>query len=64
MVQALLNGSPKKLKRTYGDSIPSTAAGKRFGDHQATYRSHAITPWNFPIAMITRKAAPALCCRL
>lgn len=51
----------EEAKRTYGDSIPSTVAGK----HLVTIKQPigvacAITPWNFPIAMITRKAAPAL----
>jgi len=48
-------------KRTYGDVIPAHAAGK----HILTLKQpigviSAITPWNFPIAMITRKIAPAL----
>ncbi|CDT34314.1 Succinate-semialdehyde dehydrogenase (NADP+) [Vibrio coralliirubri] len=48
-------------KRTYGDSIPSTVAGKRLVTiKQPIGVACAITPWNFPIAMITRKAAPAL----
>jgi len=48
-------------KRAYGETIPTFAAGKRV----LTLREPvgvcaAITPWNFPLAMITRKAAPAL----
>ncbi|MEZ8394797.1 NAD-dependent succinate-semialdehyde dehydrogenase [Vibrio cyclitrophicus] len=51
----------EEAKRTYGDSIPSTAAGKRLVTiKQPIGVTCAITPWNFPIAMITRKAAPAL----
>ncbi|MEZ9567875.1 NAD-dependent succinate-semialdehyde dehydrogenase [Vibrio splendidus] len=51
----------EEAKRTYGDSIPSTVAGKRLVTiKQPIGVSCAITPWNFPIAMITRKAAPAL----
>ncbi|HZL01312.1 MAG TPA: succinate-semialdehyde dehydrogenase [Caulobacteraceae bacterium] len=48
-------------KRVYGDVIPSHAAGKRIlVFKQAIGVVGAITPWNFPNAMITRKAAPAL----
>ncbi|MCF7484383.1 NAD-dependent succinate-semialdehyde dehydrogenase [Vibrio sp. A2-1] len=51
----------EEAKRTYGDSIPSTVAGKRLVTiKQPIGVACAITPWNFPIAMITRKAAPAL----
>ncbi|MBU2908313.1 NAD-dependent succinate-semialdehyde dehydrogenase [Vibrio splendidus] len=51
----------EEAKRTYGDSIPSTVAGKRLVTiKQPIGVASAITPWNFPIAMITRKAAPAL----
>ncbi|MEZ9295991.1 NAD-dependent succinate-semialdehyde dehydrogenase [Vibrio cyclitrophicus] len=51
----------EEAKRTYGDSIPSTATGKRLVTiKQPIGVACAITPWNFPIAMITRKAAPAL----
>jgi succinate-semialdehyde dehydrogenase/glutarate-semialdehyde dehydrogenase len=48
-------------KRTYGDVIPTHAAGKRILVlKQPIGVVAAITPWNFPIAMITRKVAPAL----
>jgi succinate-semialdehyde dehydrogenase / glutarate-semialdehyde dehydrogenase len=48
-------------KRTYGDSIPTPASNKRLITiKQPIGVAAAITPWNFPIAMITRKAAPAL----
>jgi succinate-semialdehyde dehydrogenase/glutarate-semialdehyde dehydrogenase len=48
-------------KRVYGETIPTTDNGKRFFViKQAVGVCAAITPWNFPIAMITRKVAPAL----
>ena len=48
-------------KRVYGDVIPSPAADKRIVViKQAIGVVAAITPWNFPNAMITRKAGPAL----
>ncbi len=48
-------------KRIYGDVIPAHGADKRIVVvKQAIGVVAAITPWNFPIAMITRKAAPAL----
>lgn len=48
-------------KRIYGDVIPSPAADKRIlVIKQGIGVCAAITPWNFPAAMITRKAAPAL----
>ncbi|WP_420430483.1 NAD-dependent succinate-semialdehyde dehydrogenase [Kordiimonas sp.] len=48
-------------KRAYGDIIPSFAAGKRIMVlKQPVGVVAAITPWNFPLAMITRKVAPAL----
>ncbi len=48
-------------KRVYGDVIPSTAPDKRIVVlKQPVGVVAAITPWNFPAAMITRKAAPAL----
>ncbi|MGE5387160.1 MAG: NAD-dependent succinate-semialdehyde dehydrogenase [Betaproteobacteria bacterium] len=48
-------------KRTYGETIPSPAADKRLVViKQPVGVCAAITPWNFPIAMITRKVAPAL----
>lgn len=48
-------------KRTCGDVIPAHAAGKRIITlKQPIGVISAITPWNFPIAMITRKIAPAL----
>ena len=48
-------------KRLYGDVIPHHAPGRRIlVTKQPIGVTAAITPWNFPIAMITRKAAPAL----
>ncbi len=48
-------------KRAYGDVIPSFADGKRVVViRQPVGVSAAITPWNFPLAMVTRKLAPAL----
>jgi len=48
-------------KRLYGETIPTTDAGKRYLVlKQPIGVCAAITPWNFPIAMITRKVAPAL----
>ena len=48
-------------KRAYGRTIPTTAATKRYITiKQPIGVCAAITPWNFPIAMITRKAAAAL----
>jgi succinate-semialdehyde dehydrogenase/glutarate-semialdehyde dehydrogenase len=51
----------EEAKRTYGETIPSPAADKRLlVIKQAVGVCAAITPWNFPAAMITRKVAPAL----
>jgi succinate-semialdehyde dehydrogenase / glutarate-semialdehyde dehydrogenase len=48
-------------KRAYGDVIPTTSGDRRlFALKQPIGVCAAITPWNFPIAMITRKVAPAL----
>lgn len=48
-------------KRTYGDVIPSTTKDRRLQTiKQPVGVCAAITPWNFPVAMITRKVAPAL----
>jgi succinate-semialdehyde dehydrogenase/glutarate-semialdehyde dehydrogenase len=48
-------------RRVYGDIIPSPAADKRlFALRQPVGVVGAITPWNFPAAMITRKAGAAL----
>ena len=48
-------------KRIYGDTIDHPLPGKRIVViKQGIGVTAAITPWNFPAAMITRKAAPAL----
>src|SRR5712672_2696706 len=48
-------------KRVYGDTIPSFSTDKRIVVlKQPIGVCGAITPWNFPAAMITRKAGPAL----
>ncbi|TDS16085.1 NAD-dependent succinate-semialdehyde dehydrogenase [Sphingobacterium paludis] len=48
-------------KRAYGETIPSTKPGTRLATiKQGVGVVAAITPWNFPLAMITRKVAPAL----
>lgn len=51
----------EEAKRTYGDTIPQTLPDRRyFVINQPVGVVAAITPWNFPLAMITRKTAPAL----
>ncbi|MGE0461028.1 MAG: NAD-dependent succinate-semialdehyde dehydrogenase [Vicinamibacterales bacterium] len=51
----------EEAKRVYGETVPSQAAHKRIlVQPQPVGPVYAITPWNFPAAMITRKAAPAL----
>ena len=48
-------------KRTYGDIIPSHTKDRRLiVIKQPVGVVAAITPWNFPLAMITRKVSPAL----
>ncbi|MFT8322544.1 MAG: NAD-dependent succinate-semialdehyde dehydrogenase [Bacillus sp. (in: firmicutes)] len=56
-----LNWYAEEAKRIYGDTIPSSDPKKRlFVLRQPVGVVGAITPWNFPMAMITRKLAPAL----
>ncbi len=51
----------EEAKRIYGETIPTTDNNKRYiVIKQPIGVCAAITPWNFPIAMITRKVAPAL----
>ena len=51
----------EEAKRTYGEVIPSPVATQRLVVlKQPIGVCAAITPWNFPAAMITRKVAPAL----
>ncbi len=51
----------EECRRTYGETIPSPVTDKRLITiKQPIGVVAAITPWNFPIAMVTRKIAPAL----
>lgn len=51
----------EEAKRTYGDIIPSANPNTRYLTvKQPVGVVTAITPWNFPVAMITRKLGPAL----
>jgi len=50
-----------EARRVYGDTIPATSGDKRIiALKQPIGTTAAITPWNFPTAMLTRKAGPAL----
>ena len=51
----------EEARRVYGETIPSPDRSKRLLVlRQPVGVCAAITPWNFPVAMITRKVAPAL----
>src|SRR3954451_5260649 len=51
----------EEAKRVYGDTIPTYAADRRVVvTKEPVGVTAGITPWNFPAAMPTRKAAPAL----
>ena len=51
----------EEAKRAYGDIVPTHAANKRLlVTRQPVGPVYAVTPWNFPAAMVTRKVAPAL----
>lgn len=51
----------EEAKRVYGATIPSGRADQRFITlRQPVGVVAAITPWNYPVSMITRKLAPAL----
>jgi succinate-semialdehyde dehydrogenase / glutarate-semialdehyde dehydrogenase len=51
----------EEAKRIYGDVIESPIPGRRlFVMKEPIGVAAAITPWNFPLAMITRKCAPAI----
>ncbi|HSN40682.1 MAG TPA: NAD-dependent succinate-semialdehyde dehydrogenase, partial [Burkholderiales bacterium] len=51
----------EEAKRIYGDTIPAPTADRRIVViKQPVGVCAAVTPWNFPNAMITRKAGPAL----
>jgi succinate-semialdehyde dehydrogenase/glutarate-semialdehyde dehydrogenase len=50
-----------EARRTYGDTIPAPLGDRRIlAIKQPIGTTAAITPWNFPTAMLTRKAGPAL----
>ncbi len=51
----------EEARRIYGDTLPAPEQGRRILVlKQPVGVAAAITPWNFPIAMITRKVAPAV----
>ncbi|MDZ5695936.1 NAD-dependent succinate-semialdehyde dehydrogenase [Chelativorans sp. M5D2P16] len=58
---AYLEWFAEEAKRVYGDIVPSPGADRRvLVIKQPVGVCAAITPWNFPNGMITRKAGPAL----
>jgi succinate-semialdehyde dehydrogenase / glutarate-semialdehyde dehydrogenase len=58
---AFLEWFGEEAKRVYGDTIPQHQADKRIVViRQPIGVVACITPWNFPLAMITRKAGPAI----
>ena len=58
---AFLEWFGEEAKRLYGDTIPGHQADKRIVVIKQPIGVVAcITPWNFPLAMITRKAGPAI----
>jgi len=58
---AFLEWFGEEAKRIYGDTIPQHQADKRIVVIKQPIGVVAcITPWNFPLAMITRKAGPAI----
>ncbi|RCX28042.1 NAD-dependent succinate-semialdehyde dehydrogenase [Thioalbus denitrificans] len=58
---AFLQWFSEEAKRAYGDTIPAARPGQHIVViKQPVGVSAAITPWNFPAAMITRKAGAAL----
>lgn len=58
---SFINWFAEEGKRLYGDLIPSPNPSQRIlVAKEPIGVCAAITPWNFPLAMITRKAAPAL----
>jgi succinate-semialdehyde dehydrogenase / glutarate-semialdehyde dehydrogenase len=51
----------EEAKRAYGDVVPETGPGRKIiVTKEPVGVAAAITPWNFPIAMLARKMAPAL----
>ena len=58
---AFLEWFGEEAKRIYGDTIPGHQSDKRIVViKQPIGVAACITPWNFPLAMITRKAGPAI----
>jgi succinate-semialdehyde dehydrogenase/glutarate-semialdehyde dehydrogenase len=58
---AFIDWFADEAKRAYGHTIPTPMPGKRLTSiKQPVGVCAAIAPWNFPIAMITRKVGPAL----
>jgi succinate-semialdehyde dehydrogenase/glutarate-semialdehyde dehydrogenase len=58
---SFLSWFAEEARRTYGDVIPSHRAdGRIIVLKQPVGVVAAVTPWNFPLAMITRKVGPAL----
>ena len=65
MARRFIEWFGEEAKRIYGDVIPQNVAGRRIiVMKEPVGVVGAITPWNFPNAMITRKCAPATCRRL
>jgi succinate-semialdehyde dehydrogenase/glutarate-semialdehyde dehydrogenase len=51
----------EEAKRVYGETIPAPRPDQRFiVRHEPVGVVGAVTPWNYPISMITRKVAPAI----
>jgi succinate-semialdehyde dehydrogenase/glutarate-semialdehyde dehydrogenase len=58
---AFIEWFAEESKRVYGETIPTNVAGRRLlVQKQPIGVCAAITPWNFPMAMIPRKTGPAL----
>jgi len=61
LTAAYIEWFAEEARRVYGDIIPASQAGKRLLVlRQPLGVVAAITPWNFPAAMVARKVAPAL----
>jgi len=51
----------EEAKRVYGETIPAPRGDQRFiVSHQPVGVVGAVTPWNYPLSMLTRKIAPAI----
>ena len=58
---SFIEWAAEEARRVYGESIPASVSSKRLLVlRQPVGVCAAITPWNFPAAMITRKLGPAL----